>query len=910
MPLAQACLAIASSSFVGLLLIGPCDPATAQPSAEPFGIVPGSFELSPSSTEAGAHADLSITVEFAHGENGRTFNDLRAAEFELPAGFIGNARAVPSCTQADFLAGDLVAQCPPPSQVGTVDFDGHIGDNELSATLPLYILDPAQPGVPAELGFRFLVFAQRVVIGVRPQDGGLAISVDDVSVNLEPRRVMISIWGTPAAAAHDPERGRRCLGLGVQPSCEGGGEAAGVQPTPFLANPTGCGPARAELRASSWEEPASSVGASAEVGPIGGCEAVPFEPELEARASSGATDSSSGFTVSLGMPGDDWSDPDAISSSAIRNARVVLPQGFSLNPAFIAGLTACTSARMAEESPASAPGEGCPDASKIGSVEARSPLLGEPAKGGIYLAEPFENPTGARFAVYAIAKAPSAGVQIEMPARLELDPQSGRPTVAIEGAPQLPLSSLVLSLGAGPIGPLVTPSTCGSFEVRAELTPYSAPAEPSLLAERLSVGQGPGGTPCPIGALPFHPDLAAASSRRRAGGFSPLRIRIGRNAGEARIDAVSLRLPPGLSARLGGVAVCPEAALPASCPRQSLLGRTLVEAGAGPVPARLPGHLYLAGPYAGSPLSVVLVTPARLGPFDLGALVLREPLRLNPRSGALILGSFSARLPTAIDGFPLHLRGLELVLDRPRLVRNPTSCLPLATSALLAGSDDVGGAQAAALSAPYRVEGCRRLRFAPTLRLTMLGTTARNGHPGLRAVFASHAGEANLASASISLPPDLLFDFDRLGAICADRDLDACPPRTIVGRVRAISPLLAEPLEGRVYLRRAPQAGLPDVVVDLGNPMVDLHVTERLRIGPAGVRIVTKAAPDVPISKLVLVIAGGARGLLVYSRGFCRGWRQVDVTLRGHNGQSRKLRPRLSARCPARHSARERRRMR
>ncbi|HEX6780977.1 MAG TPA: DUF2600 family protein [Solirubrobacterales bacterium] len=895
-------LLLAVLAAAGSFLALGCAPAQAQPSPEPFEIVPGSLEVKPSRTDAGAHADLSISLELAHGEDGRTFGDLRTATVELPTGFVGSPEAVPACPQAEFLAGEMTPACSPASQIGTIGFEGQLQTIATSASMPLYNLVPTEPGVPAELGFRLAAFTQLLPVGIRSDDGGLTVSVRDVSSNLEPRALSIEIWGVPAAADHDPERGRFCLGVGGPPSCQGGEEAAGAPPRPFLANPTRCGPAVAEVRADSWEAPQVWSSADAEAGPIGDCGAVGFEPAIAASATSRAAESPSGFSASLEMP-THWSDPDGRASSALREARIALPEGFSLNPSFAAELEACVLT--------------CPEASIVGTVEAETPILDEALRGNLYLTEPFEGPTGTRIAFKAVAEAPAAGIRVELPIRLDLDPRSGRPTAVIEDAPQLPIERLEVSLGASGSGPLVTPAACGDIGVGVELTPWSAPGDRRRLEDRVTVDRGVAGQPCPsIGSRPFHPQLSAASIEPRAGAYSAFRLHVAREDGEAPLGAISFRLPPGLSAGLAGVAVCPEAALVGararsaateradpSCPQGSLLGRTLIEAGVGGRPARIPGQAYLAGPAAGSSLSVALVTPALLGPFDLGTVVVREPLRLDPRSGALVVGSADARLPAVIDGIPLRVRGVAIDLDRPEFLRNPTSCRAQATRAVVEGIGPEGEIRSATLSRRYRVEACRRLRFAPTLQLRFLGTTARNGHPGLRVAFFSHPDEANLASASISMPPDLLIDPGRIGAPCGPRALASrtCPARSVVGRALAVSPLLGEPLHGQLYLRRNPQARLPGLVVDLQNRKVRLQIGAKLQMGPSGVSVVTEAAPDLPISKLVLVVAGGRRGLLVHSAGFCTGFRRLGVRMVGHNGKARSLRARLPAHCPPRH---------
>ena len=877
-------------------------PVGAQPSPESLAIVPGSFAVAPSGRDAGAHSDLSISLELAHDDEGHTFDDLRTASLQLPAGLVGDTQAVSACPQDDFLAGAVTPQCSPATQIGTLGFRGELGGSLVNASLPLYNLVPTET-VPAQLGARLAGFTQLISLRVRSSDGGLSVSIPDVSANVEPSQISIEIWGVPAAPIHDPERGRWCSGINGEPSCNGGEEAAGAAAQPFMTNPTRCGPAPAEVRINSWEEPQAWSTASAEAGPIGDCDAIGFAPTMQVSATSPAAESATGFAASLEMSGD-WSDPAGRVPSALRDLEVALPAGFSLNPSFAAGIEAC--------------GLLCSEASRVGTVELETPMLDQPLRGSLSLAHPFVAGSDAGLALRATLEAPAAGLRIELPVRLELDAQGDRSTAVIEGAPQLPIRRLAISFGSNGTGPLVTPTVCGKFGVGAELAPWSAPGQPRRLEGRVSVDRGAGGAACPQpGALPFQPRLTGVSAKARAGANSSFRLRIDRDDGEAWLKSVSFRLPPGLSASLAEVDACPDAAIARararaaaeelahpSCPRASRLGQTLIGAGVGTAPAELPGGAYLAGPFAGAPLSVALVTPALLGPFDLGTDVVRETVRLDPRSGALLVGSADSVLPARLEGIPLRLRSLAIDLDRPELLRNPTGCRALETRALVEGA---GADRPISLSQPYRVEGCRRLRFAPRLQLRFLGTSARNGHPGLRVAFISHPDEANLASASFSMPPGLLLDPRRIGALCGARQLAArdCPPRSGVGRSRAISPLLGEPLRGHLYLLRTRRSGLPDLVADLRNRQASLQIAARLRMAPSGLEVVTEDAPDLPFSKLVLVLAGGSRGMLVHSTGFCGRPQHVRVRMVGHNGKTKTLWPGLPAHCPPRDDRRK-----
>lgn len=902
-----------SVSFVAVLacavLFAPRRAVGAPATQEPLAIAPGSVELALSNENAGAPADLSLSFKLAADESGRAFSDLRTAVFELPPGFAGNAQAVPACDQAEFLNGPSVPECAPASQAGTVSFEGEIASSVISATLPLYNLQSTEPGLPAELGFRLASFAQLLPLTVRPQDGGLSIAVRDIESDVRLRSVSAQIWGEPSASGHDAERGRWCAMIGEgTPSCQGGEEPVQPQARPFITNPTSCGPLIATLRADSWEEPQAWSTATAEAGPLVECQALGFEPSADIGATRGGPESLSQLTVMLAL-GAVKGETEGVASAALKAAAISLPAGFSLNPAFAAGLQSCSPAELEEElAPLPPAAGGCPEASVVGSVEARSPILAEGVSGHLFLTKPLEPAGGDRVALEAVV-GNAAGVRLVLPVLFELAPATGQVTTVIEEAPQIPLEELALRLGNGSIPPLVAPTSCRTEPAQVTLTTWSAPAQPRQ-PEAVPVRGGIAEAPCvSSSSVPFAPRLRVDSRVDFAGANSPISLSLARGEGEAPLEALSFRLPQGVSPRLFGVAACPDASIGSaagrsaaselahpSCPEASDIGKALIEAGAGPSPVALAGRIYLAGPYAGAPLSVALLTPALLGPFDLETAVVRAALDVDPHTGAVVVGP--ASLPTVFDGIPLRIRGVRLDLDRPDLIRNPTSCRPLAAGATAYGGADEGQGRTAVLRQSIRWTGCRHLRFAPRLRLGLLGSAGRNAHPGLRALYTSHSDEATLARASFSLPRGLLLDPARLAAPCA-LAAPTCQARSLVGRARASSPFLDEPLHGPIYLGRAPQDRLPTLVADLDSRDLHLQVVQHLRLGAAGVRVVVDAPPDFPISKLVLDLAGGRRGVLVDAFDLCRDPRHVAIRMVGRNGRVRKRLAPLRGACPS-----------
>jgi hypothetical protein len=914
---ARCSVAVALGSLFLLLLLLAPTPATAKPSSTPFSIEPGSFKVTPSTIKAGAHPDLTVAFAFPRSEDDKPHNDVKSTFIELPPGIAGSPAAVPNCTTAQLLSEGFSSECPLDSQLGTVSVDFTIGGAELGRfTLPLYNMVGAGPDTPAVLGFRVLVFSQLLPMSIRTSDGGLSVRVQNIPLAAEPSRVSLTIWGVPASPIHDPQRGQECLPedlLEGEEVCSGGGNPAGVSPRPFLDNPTHCGPAPARMEAVSWEEPESWSKAEAEAGPIVECEAVPFEPTVEVKTSTQAAESPTGLDLTLLVP-QDRSAADSITSSSLASVSIALPDGLAINPGRVPGV--CSREEFERETPVPPQSGGCPAVSQLGTTTVETPLLDEAASGSVYMAKPFDNPLGARFGVYVVARASASGGFLRLAGRLSPDPVTGQLRLSFDQIPQLPLSRLALHLPAGDGSLLVTPPSCGSHAAVAELTPSSAPGAPRQRIDQVEISSGPWGAPCPQ-TMRLQPSLSVGLPNPSAGAFSPLHLHLRREDGEAQISSFTLRLPPGLAANLATVRPCSNAALAVaavktgaeertdpSCPAGSAIGHALVGVGVGAQLARAKGTVYLAGRHRGAAFSLAVVVPATLGAFDLGTVVVREALRLSRRTGEIVVASPRPDpIPRLVSGLPMSLRELDVHLDRPGFLRNPTRCKPLILQGTVSGTSGfVGGPEESSpLRTGLRATDCGKLRFAPRLRLHMLGGVHRNGHPGLRIALAARRDEAGLAAAEIQLPHTQLLDLGHVRGICTPQQLRTrrCPRDSAYGFAKAVTPFLVEPLKGPVYLRST-KDGLPILVAALHNRQLDFDLEARLETVRGGIRIAPQDVPDLPLSKLVLKMSGGAAGLLVNSVDLCSARRRAIANLTAQNGKQLALRPRLLAACQER----------
>jgi hypothetical protein len=948
---AAACLALAASAApaaASLLVPGSWDGAALnKPSGYegPF-LYAGPASVSPSgevSTQAGSHPDVaattfSLSTTVTHpAEQELPIEFLKDAVVEVPPGLVGNPQAAgPAgrCPVADLRKGEGgLSLCPAASQIGVARL-GEASD-DVSAPppaekyygefLPLYDLEPP-PGVPALLGFQ--TFGVQVFVAAKVRTGGdygLTLSSLDANQTEPFKDFTFEVWGTPADHSHDLFRDA-CLSIG--PGFHGLGNVTGkkcespevADPPAFLTQPTAClGPLRTDLTARGWEggedhasflshdlsEPPLPIG-------IEGCDKVPFDPTMEARPTTNVADSPSGLDVDIHIPQDGIADPKVpIVQSDLKDATVTLPEGLVVNPAGANGLGACTSAQIDLH------GEGppqCPDSAKIGTVEASTPLLDHPLPGALYIAAPHDNPFGSLLALYLVVDDPQSGVIVKLAGRVEADPRTGQLSSTFEDNPQVPVEDVRLQVKEGPHAPLRTPATCSAYATTAELTPWSAAegggGKIASLADHYEISQGPGGSCAhsPAG-LPNSPALDAGTVSPIAGHYSPAVVSLRREDGTQQFKTVTLSPPPGLVAKLAGTETCSDAALAAaaarsgsaeqaspSCPLGSRVGSVYAAAGAGPSPYWAPGTAYLAGPYKGAPLSFAIVTPAVAGPFDLGTVVIRVALHVDPETAQIT--AVSDPLPEILQGIPLDIRAAKLLLDRPDFTRNGTSCDPLAFSGQLLST--LG--QAAPLSERFQLGECGHLAFKPKLSLRLQGGTKRAENPKLTSTLTAKEGEAAISFASVRLPRSAFLDQSHIRTICTRVQwaAEACPKGSIYGRAWAQTPLLDYRLAGNVYLRSSSHK-LPDLIVDLRGPAnqpIRIDLVGRTDSLKGALRTRFEAAPDAPVSKFHFELFGGDRGLVVNSRDVCANPLHASVSLRAHNGATLESHPLLpNGRC-------------
>ncbi|HEX5592886.1 MAG TPA: hypothetical protein VFX35_06015 [Solirubrobacterales bacterium] len=662
------------------------------------------------------------------------------------------------------------------------------------------------------------------------------------------------------------------------------------------------------------------------------CDSIPFEPTIDVAGGTNAVDSPAAVTTEVKVPIEEGK-PEGQETSTVRTAKVTLPQGMGLNPSAANGLAACTPEQFGKgtRNPVA-----CPANSRIGTATVVSEALpDQPLTGAVYVGpqESRDPESGKEFQIYVHAVAERYGVDARLVGNVFANAKTGQLTAYFDdppknvtrggnadniphGLPQVPFTNFKISIDGGQKSALSSPPICGPHKTTTDITPWSAEfggksASPS---SEFSLAKLPGGGECPktMAERPFAPGFSAQPKSDQAKAFTPFQAHLTRPAGQQELKGLDITLPPGATAKLAGVSYCPPAAINGagarsggeekgnpSCPDDSKIGVAAVEAGTGDSPLKIEGTAYLAGPSEGAPLSVVVITPAIAGPFDLGNVVVRVPLFVDPETAQV--RTKTDALPDVYGGTKLDIRSIFLNLNRKEFTLNGTNCDKAATAGVIkgGGADPTNPAaySSFAVSDAFQAKDCDKLAFKPKLKIRLFGKTRRAKHPKLRAILTARGDDANIARASVALPHALFLDQASLGSVCTRVQFAAnqCPKKSVYGRARAFTPLLGKPLEGPVYLRSSNNT-LPDMVAHLQG-QVDIDLVGRIDSFKGGIRTTFDRVPDVPVTKFVMTLPGGKKGLLVNSRSLCAKPVKAIIRIKGQNGKKANSKPKLRTPC-------------
>jgi len=822
--------------------------------------------------------------------------EMRNININLPPGIVGYPLAVPRCPRQVF----ELEKCPVSTQVG-IDETTPRGIRQ--ETFRVYNLVPP-PGVAAQFAFDFAGIDVFLDSGVRTGgDNGITVHSD----NLPERGIVYNsttIWGVPAEESHDDQRGEGIAQNGeyCEEDCP-----AGVPAKPFLQLPTSCqGPLTFTARVQgTWEDEntisplASAVTHNEKEEPVGitSCERLThFEPSVSITPETSFADTPTGLSVKVRVPQE--VNPDGLATSGLQNTTVTLPEGVVINPGQATGLQAC---QPSEEALGTEPdGEvnekaaSCPAASKVGTDEITTPLLTHPLKGNVYVLQ--SNPPSLQLLVTASGE----GVNLKLVGTVHLNEHTGQLVTTFEKTPDIPFTEFTLSFSGGAQAALATPTLCGDYESLAQVTPWSAPfIEDAFSPSRFQITAGPNGTPC-ASPLPFKPTMTAGATTDQAGGYTDFTMLLQREDDQQRIGRLQFKTPEGLLGMIANVPLCQEPqAAQGTCSSASQIGHTVANAGPGPYPFQVPqagapaAPIYLTGPYDGAPFGLSIVVPVVAGPFNLGTVVIRGKIEVDPHTSRLTVTT--GELPRILDGIPTDLRAIDAVIDRPNFMFNPTSCAPMSFSGTATSYEGT----TAPLESHFQVGSCRALKFAPDFKVSTSGKTSRATGASLNVKIIYPTGnlgsnqassQSNINSVKVDLPKQLPSQLKTLQKACPAATFTAnpanCPPASIVGHAKAVTPVLPVPVEGPAYFVSHGGEAFPNLVVVLQGDNVtielvgDTFINEKTDITSS----TFKNIPDVPISLFELNLPQGKYPALAANGNLCKDKLLMPTAFTAQNG--------------------------
>jgi hypothetical protein len=833
--------------------------------------------------QAGSHPYEFVTsfmVNPPQQEAGHLIADgnLKDLEVELPPGFAGNPNATPKCEYVLFSE----RKCPDETVVGIAHLSLASGGTKLfEPSAPVYNMEPS-PGHPAEFAFQ-VVNIVTVFIDVSVRTGGdygLTVTTRNIPQTVSTIAAKVTLWGVPAAASHNELRGK-CLS---QRGESNGSCPVSVPTLPLLMNPTSCGiPRSAGIRVDSWQEPGRFKSLTTSMPELEGCEKLDFSPTIGVTPDGTQGSTPTGLNVGLHVPQESVLNPAGLAEADVKNTKVTLPAGIQLSPSAADGLEACSPEQInlhSSEPPT------CPIASKVGNVEIVTPLLTEPLVGSVYLASQDNNPFGSLIALYIVAEDKAAGVLVKIAGQTIPDSLTGQLTTTFDETPPLPFSDLKLSFFGTARAPLTTPAACGTYATETSMEPWSG--EPAVHpTSSFQITSGPGGSPC-MNPPPFSPGFVAGSTNLQAGAFSPFTLTMTRPDADQTLGRIEMRMPPGLLGTLAHVKLCEEPqAAQGTCGPESLIGHTIVSAGLGNDPYTVTGgKVYITTGYKGAAYGLSIVNPAKAGPFDLGIVVVRAAINVDPHTAALHI--VSDPLPTILDGIPLQIQHVNVSVDRELFTFNPTDCNAMHIVSTLTSSQGV----TSQTSVPFQVTNCATLAFKPKFQVSTSGKTNRANGASLhvKLTYPASPFDANISKVKVDLPKQLPSRLTTLQKACPAATFEAnpaaCPPASIVGHATASTPVLPVGLEGPAYFVSHGGEEFPNLIVVLQGygTTVDLVGSTFINSKTNITSSTFKTVPDVPVGTFELTLPQGKYSALAANGNLCTKKLAMPTSFVGQNG--------------------------
>jgi hypothetical protein len=872
-----------------------CLPAVTRADPSTFGAA--SFTTSFSTTQAGAHPDFTFGFQVNLDAESNPIEKLRDVRATLPAGLIGNTLTTPRCTAEQF----QLFGCLPSAQIGFILMYFDIPEVNAPIPIALYNLTPMNKHLATFAGS--FLFAKVVIqVDLSPSDQ-LVVTVEDLPTIIPIDGTTITIWGVPAANEHDEQRWRTQTGgpvpiygepenegeerpvIGIEPT------PADSPPTPFLTSATNCssGPQQSMLELDSYQKPGEFIpAATSTTAALTGCDQLHFDPSIKVEPDTTQRDTPSGYDIDLQSPLDEGAFD--LATPNLQSLSITLPAGTSLSPAVGVGLAGCADAQFAEVA--------CPDASKVGSVTVSTPLLAEQLTGSIYIGSPTPQAMY-RIFIHAAAK----HVSINLSGVANPDPLTGQLTILFQDMPQLPFSEMQLHVFGGPQAAFSNPVACGPASASSLVTSYGGQQVSPSSAPFTVDDNGLHGA-CPA-TQSFAPSFQAGTTSPSAGHDSPLEVTVSRSDGQQSLHTISLSLPPGLLAKLSSAPQCPdEQATAGSCPAATEVGTAAIGAGAGAHPLWASGHVFLTGPYEGAPFGLSIVVPAIAGPFNLGEIVIRAKVLVDPHDLHITIASDP--IPTIRSGIPLRVQTVHLSISRPGFIFNPTNC----AARSIGGTFTSWEGASSSSSTPFQIAGCSGLPFKPGLKISSHSYSKANGAP-LDLTLSSTPGQADVSSVVVQLPKQLQARLSTLQKACLlpiyEANPRSCPAESVMGQASILTPVLKSAMTGPIYLVSRGRSGSATLSMTLQAEGVSVDLTGTIGISAKNITSSSfTGLPDAPITTFSLHLAHGPHSLLGPNGSVCDAKLVMPTTITAQSGRRTKRNATISVGgCPKRKPAKK-----
>jgi hypothetical protein len=654
----------------------------------------------------------------------------------------------------------------------------------------------------------------------------------------------------------------------------------------FLRNPTACTKPGPETTTTLTAEPYKGEG-STEVRPytnkVGstGC-GLNFNPSFKLEGETSTSDKPDGITAVLTAEHPEISKPD---SADLSTAKVVLPEGMTMNPSAGAGLAGCTRKQIGIETRSN---EECPPASKIGTVELEVPTLPQHSLSGpIFLGQPEGKPIeGPPYTIYLDAESARYGTKVRIEGTVTPNLTTGQLETTFKDTsqtpnniPQAPFNEVKLHFNGGAFAPIANPLKCETGKVKSEFTPFSG----STISP-VSFESGFSTSEC--SSPQFAPTQSTSVVPTAGGSDTGFVFTLTRPEGQQYVEKLTTVLPPGLVGKIPTVTQCTEAQASATqgsgqgCPLASQIGTFTATAGSGE-PYPFTGAVYLTAPYQGAPYGLAFKAPIVAGPFDLGEEITRAKINVEPYSSRVIVTS---TLPTIRDGIPVRLRSLTVSINRPNYIINPTNCQLESVESSVVSTQGT----TASLASPFQVEGCSGLAFKPSFSAKTTGKTSKANGASLETTINQPAGQANIKSVLVTLPKQLPSRLTTLQKACPEATFAAnpfaCPAGSFVGSARANTPVLPSKMVGPAIFVSHGGEAFPDLDLVLQADGVTVIVVGNTKITKGITTTNFATSPDVPVSSVTVNLPTGSNSALAANGNLCVPTLIMPTVITGQNG--------------------------